>query len=142
MVRVVLDTNVVVSVYLAPTGRPARILSLVRLGNLEICLSEEILGEIKRTLLRPKLQRIHQATPKEIDRFLQAFAEVIVLVQGTMEVDEVKDDPEDNKIPACALEGKADFVVSGDHHLTDIGSFHGIHIVKPDTFLAIIAGRP
>ena len=141
MVRVVLDTNVVVSAYLVPTGKPARILSLARQGKIDICLSEEILGEIRRTLLRPKLQKIHKAAPKEIDRFLQAFTEVIVLVQGTMEVDEVKHDPEDNKILACAMGGKADFVVSGDHHLTDIGSFRGIPIVKPDAFLAIMAGQ-
>ena len=142
MVRVVLDTNVVVSAYLAPTGKPARILSLVRQGKVDICLSEEIFGEIRRTLLRPKLQRIHKAGPGEIDRFLQAFAEVVVLVPGAMEVEPVEDDPDDTKILACALEGKADFVVSGDHHLTDIGSFRGIPIVNPDAFLAIMAGQP
>jgi hypothetical protein len=142
VVRVVLDTNVVVSAYLVPTGKPARILSLARQGKLDVCLSEEILREIRRTLLRPKLQRIHKSAPQEIDRFLQAFAEVVDLVPGTMEVDEVNDDPDDNKVLACALEGKADFVVSGDHHLTDIGSFRGIPIVKPDAFLGIMAGQP
>ncbi len=103
MVRVVLDTNVVVSAYLVPTGKPARILSLAR--------------------------------------FLLALMEVIILVPGAIEVDEVKADPEDNKILACALEGKADFVVSGDHHLTDVGFFRGVSIVNPDTFLAFIAGQ-
>ena len=142
MVRVVLDTNVVVSAYLVSTGKPALILSLARQGKIDICLSEEILQEIKGTLLRPKLQKIHKATPQEIDRFLHAFAEVIDLVHVTTEVDEVNDDPEDNKILACALEAKADFVVSGDHHLTDIGSFRGIPIVKPDAFLGIIAREP
>jgi putative PIN family toxin of toxin-antitoxin system len=140
VVRVVLDTNVVVSAYLVPTGKPARILSLARQGKLDICLSEEILREIKRTLLRPKFQKIHKATPQEIDRFLQALVEIIDLVPGTMEVDEVDGDPDDNKILACALEGKADFVVSGDHHLTDIGAFRGIPIMKSDAFLLIIAG--
>ena len=55
-------------------------------------------------------------------------------------MDEVDDDPDDNKVLACALEGKADFIVSGDHHLTDIGSFRGIPIVKPDAFLGIMPG--
>jgi putative PIN family toxin of toxin-antitoxin system len=141
VVRVVLDTNVVVSAYLVPTGKPARILSLARQGKIDICLSEDILGEIKRTLLRPKLQKIHKATPQEVDRFLRAFTEVVNLVPGTMEVDEVNADPDDNKVLACALEGEADFIVSGDHHLTDIVSFRGIPIVKPDAFLGIIAGQ-
>jgi putative PIN family toxin of toxin-antitoxin system len=56
VVKVVLDTNVIVSAYLVPTGKPARIISLVRQGKVDICLSEEILVEIRRTLLRPKLQ--------------------------------------------------------------------------------------
>ncbi len=55
---------------------------------------------------------------------------------------EVEDDPDDNKILACALESKADFVVSGDHHLTDIGSFGAIPVVKPDAFLEIMAKNP
>ena len=53
MVRVVLDTNVVVSAYLVPTGKPARILSLARQGKIDICLSEEILREIKENPSSP-----------------------------------------------------------------------------------------
>lgn len=142
MVRAVLDTNVVVSAYLVPTGKPARIISLAREDKLDICLSEEILEEIRRTLLRPKLQRIHKAGAQEIVRFLQAFAEITILVPGTTEVEPVEDDPGDTKILACAVESKADFIVSGDHHLTDLGSFRGIPILNPDAFLAFMAGRP
>ena len=142
MLRVVLDTNVVVSAYLVPSGKPASIISLARQGEVEICLSDDILEEIKRTLLRPKLQKIHKARPEEIERFLQAFTEVAVLVSGTVEVDPVEGDPDDTKILACAVEGQADYVISGDHHLTDLGSFHGIPIVNPDAFLTIMAGKP
>jgi uncharacterized protein len=142
VVRVVLDTNVVVSAYLVPTGKPAAIISLARQEKIDICLSQEILGEIRRTLLRPKLQKIHKAGSQEIDRFLQALAEVAILVPGTMEVEPVEDDPDDTKILACAVAGEVEFVISGDHHLTDLGSFRSIPIVKPDAFLAIIAGKP
>jgi predicted nucleic acid-binding protein len=38
----------------------------------------------------------------------------------------------------CAVEGRADFIVSGDRHLTDIESFQGIRIVNPVTFLELI----
>ena len=141
MVRVVLDTNVVVSAYLVPTGKPAAIITLARQGTIDICLSEEILAEIRRTLLRPKLQRIHKAGPEEIDRFLQAFAEIAILVPATMEVEPVEDDPDDTKILACAAEGQADFVISGDHHLTDLGSFRNIPIVNPDAFLIIMTRK-
>jgi putative PIN family toxin of toxin-antitoxin system len=142
MLKVVLDTNVLVSAYLVPGGKPARILSLARQGKLTICLSPPILSEVKQTLLRPKLQKIHKATAKEIERFLKALTSVVVMTAGTEEVDAVKDDPDDNKILACALEGKANFIVSGDHHLTDMKVFQGIPIVNPDRFLTFVSGRP
>src|SRR5664279_2809973 len=141
MLKVVLDTNVLVSAYLVPGGKPARILSLARQGKLTICLSPPILSEVKQTLLRPKLQKIHKATAKEIERFLKALTSVVVMTAGTEEVDVVKDDPDDNKILACALEGEANFIVSGDHHLTDMKVFQNIPIVNPDAFLTFMSGR-
>jgi putative PIN family toxin of toxin-antitoxin system len=141
MLKVVLDTNVLVSAYLVPGGKPARILSLARQGKLTICLSPPILSEVKQTLLRPKLQKIHKATAKEIERFLKALTSVVVMTAGTEEVDAVKDDPDDNKILACALEGEANFIVSGDHHLTDMKVFQNIPIVNPDAFLTFMSGR-
>jgi uncharacterized protein len=141
MLKVVLDTNVLVSAYLVPGGKPARILSLARQGKLTICLSPPILSEVKQTLLRPKLQKIHKATAKEIERFLKALTGVVVMTAGTEEVDAVKDDPDDNKILACALEGEANFIVSGDHHLTDMKVFQNIPIVNPDAFLTFMSGR-
>ncbi len=57
------------------------------------------------------------------------------------EVDAVSDDPEDNKILACTLEAGADFIVSGDHHLTDMKVFHDIPIVNPTAFLTFMDAR-
>jgi hypothetical protein len=50
----------------------------------------------------------------------------------------IVDDP-DNRILECAEEGRADFIISGDHHLTDLEDYQGIKIVAPATFLALIA---
>jgi predicted nucleic acid-binding protein len=47
----------------------------------------------------------------------------------------IKDDPTDNMFLACALDGQADYVVSGDHHLLSLGSLQGIGIVSPRDFL-------
>ena len=141
MIKVVADTNVIVSAYLAPGGKPAGILSLARVGKINILLSPQIIDEIERILLSPKLTKIHRATPKEIRRFIKAFREVVTLTPGALEVDAIRDDPDDNKILACALEGKADYIVSGDHHVTDLKSFQGIPIVNPDAFLSSLQGK-
>jgi len=50
----------------------------------------------------------------------------------------IVDDP-DNRILECAEEGHADFIISGDHHLTDLEDYQGIKIVAPSTFIALIA---
>lgn len=50
-------------------------------------------------------------------------------------MDVIKEDPSDNKYLACAHEGEADYIVSGDHHLLDIKAFKGIEIIRPKVFL-------
>jgi predicted nucleic acid-binding protein len=57
------------------------------------------------------------------------------VVSGKTKVNRIDKDPSDNMLLSCALEGKADFIISGDHHLTDLVSLEGISIVNPDTFL-------
>ncbi|RJR36845.1 MAG: hypothetical protein C4567_13480 [Deltaproteobacteria bacterium] len=46
---------------------------------------------------------------------------------------------EDNKFLVCAIEGQADYIVSGDKDLTDLKSYRGIQIISPAIFLDIIA---
>ena len=50
----------------------------------------------------------------------------------------VKEDPDDNKILECAVEGKADFIVSQDSHLLKLREFHGIRIMSPEEFLEML----
>lgn len=50
----------------------------------------------------------------------------------------ILEDPDDDKFLACAIDGGADYIVSGDHHLLDLGSYEGIPILRPATFLQIV----
>jgi hypothetical protein len=56
--------------------------------------------------------------------------------------DYIKDDPTDNHILACAREGQADLIVSGDKHLRRIKVYEGIPIIRPIDFLHTLAGYP
>jgi predicted nucleic acid-binding protein len=56
-----------------------------------------------------------------------------------MNLKEIKEDPEDNKYLSAAVEGKADFIISGDHHLKDLRIYQGIRILDPSTFLKLMA---
>ena len=57
------------------------------------------------------------------------------VVEGGEAVNVISDDPSDNKYLACAHEGEADYIVSGDHHLLDLKSYKGIKILKAKPFL-------
>ena len=48
-----------------------------------------------------------------------------------MKVNKITKDPDDNRVLECAVESSADFIVSGDSHLLELGSFKGIRIMNP-----------
>lgn len=141
MIRVVLDANLYVSALLKPRSKPARILQLVYDGKVQLLLSSKILSEVKTALLYPKLQRLHQRTEEQVDDLLRKLAKIAILTSGVLALDVVHSDPTDNKYVECAIEGEADFIVSGDRHLTDLKDFRGISILSPTAFLNVLSRR-
>ena len=125
MIRVVLDANVFVSAVLKATGNPAQIIELVKEGKITLLVSPDILAEVRATLLYPKLRKLHQRSARWIKGFLQELSAKAELTPGELVIDAIKDDPSDNIYLACAVEGNADFVVSGDHHLKELKTFPG-----------------
>lgn len=133
--RVVLDANQFVSAVLVPVGRPAQILQAWREGRFELALSPQIIAEVRRVLLYPRLQRKHGWSEAQIDDFLAGITAAATLMPGTLSVQAVPDDPTDDKYVACALEAGARYIVSGDEHLTQLRSYQGIEIVTPAFFI-------
>ncbi|MBA4391837.1 MAG: putative toxin-antitoxin system toxin component, PIN family [Syntrophus sp. (in: bacteria)] len=141
MTRVVLDTNLVVSAILSPEGKPATILKMALDSKLELVLSPALLEEISLVLNYEKIRKLfikRSITPEKIKDALQRIARTAIVVSGKAAIHRIDKDPSDNMLLPCALEGKADFIVSRDHHLTDRISFEGISIVNPDTFLKLM----
>ena len=141
MTRIVIDTNILVSAILTPKGNPAKILELVLEGKLNLIISPAILEETQQVLRYPRLVKLmkkNKITRKEIYDFLGKMSKIAVITPGQLEIDAIPDDPADNKILACSLEGEADYIISGDHHLKDLKIFQGIKIMNPATFLKII----
>lgn len=121
--KIVVDANLFASALIKPKSNPGRILDLVKQNQVELILSPAIIREIKRILLYPKLQKYHRKTAQEIDAY---FEDILI-----------KADPSDNKYLACADEGEADYIISGDHHLLDIETYRGIKILKAKSFLTV-----
>lgn len=141
MTRAVLDSSVLVSAFLTPRGTSAEVLRRAECGAFVLCLSEQIVFESTRSL-RLKTQRIRRYYPDYSDAQIDRFAELLL---ATAELSDelrvirvVPLDPKDDVIVATAVKARADFIVTGDRHLLDLGSHDGIRIVTPRQFLDLL----
>lgn len=139
--RVVLDTNVLISAALIRGGNEDRILRAWQRGAFEVVVSPEILKEIGRALFYEKLTKSRWMTEQEIRTLLELLAQEAVLAMGKVNV-AVCRDPEDDKFLAAAVEAQADYVVTGDKDLRSLKTFRGARIVTPAAFLRILASPP
>jgi predicted nucleic acid-binding protein len=69
---------------------------------------------------------------------IRVLAGVSILVVPRTVPDAVPDDPDDNHIIACAVEGRADLIVSGDRHLLNLVEYEGIPVIRPTDFLRTV----
>ena len=127
-VRIVLDTNILVSALISRDGPPGQVLADVKRGRLRLVTSTEQIAELRRVLHRPHLRRyIPLAAADDLLRNVEAVGEVVTDLPDL----DVSPDPDDNLIlAAAAVAGRADLVVSGDKkHMLALGEVEGIPIV-------------
>ena len=130
MYRVTLDTNILISATISK-GNEFEIFRLGKLGKIKIVISPAILQEFYLVISRPKFGFSFLQTELSFKQLL-TFSGVIV---PTVSILSVKQDPSDNKILECAISGKVDFIISGDHHLIELNAFKGIPIITSSEFL-------
>ena len=138
MIKAVLDVGQFVSATIQSQGRPAQVLLAWRAGQFELLTSLPILEDLRRVLHYPHIRKRHGWSDEEILLFLDSLALAVMLTPGRLELNVVGDDPIDDKILACAVEGQVDYVVASDRHLVEIGSYAGIPIVTPRRFLDLL----
>ena len=132
--KIVVDTNVLISgVFFA--GLPLRVLQAWRDGLVALVVSPEILAEYQRVGSILAAQYPHV----DFDGFMELVTIHAEIVAALPLSTPVCTDPDDDKFLACALAARAKIIVSGDKHLINVGSCHGIEIFTPrrfvDTFL-------
>jgi putative PIN family toxin of toxin-antitoxin system len=135
--RVVLDTNVIISATLIHGGNEDQILRAWRRGAFDLVLSPAIIEEISRVLLYERLRRSRWMTEGEIAELLEALAASSFIVTGRIAV-KASRDPDDDKFLAAAIQGEARFLVTGDRDLLDIGGYGNFQIITPARFLRTI----
>lgn len=137
--RVVLDANIYVSSLVNTQGNPRRIISAWQQGAFDVLISTPIVEEIGRVLRYPRIARRHMQDEAAIERFLKLLASEAILADHTEVLGIVEEDDSDNRYLECAVAGKAQYVISGDNHLLEIGEYRGITILPPAAFVAILA---
>lgn len=109
MIRAVIDTNVLVSAMISPAGNEALLIMAINQGLIVPCYSAEILEEYSDVLLRPKFQ----FSAEEVDALLSLLRSHGNSFTPVPSVP-VSSDPDDDKFIACAIAGKAMFLVTGN----------------------------
>ena len=134
IIRVVIDTNVIVSALLFG-GVPGRLVPHWKIGKVLPCISREIVDEYLRVLAYPKFglneNEIEYLLYQEI---LPYFEQVSIGKKPAV----VQADPSDDKFLHCAAAAGAECIVSGDDHLLDLREYQGISILTVNNFLSIL----
>ena len=128
--KVTLDTNVLISA-LGWKGPPNKILEKVINKEIELIISDKQFEELSNSLDYPHLQ----FTKEQKDRLKSLILNIATFVSPMEKLNIIKLDPDDNIILECAVEGEANYIISGDSHLLDLKNFNGIKILTPSHFL-------
>ena len=135
---IVPDTNVFVSGATIAEGRevspPQQVIAGWRSGTLEIATSPSILNELDRVLHYDRVKAFTHMDNAEIQGYVNEFAGSAVVVSDTTHV-QVSEDPDDDMFFACARQAQADYIVSGDPHVLNVGIFENIATITPRDFV-------
>lgn len=127
--RVVFDTNIFLSAFTFG-GKPEVVFDMVRSGRIQLVVSTSILAELASILKSKFAWR-----DEDIREALMVVGRHAELVKPGMRLRVLEDDA-DNRVLECAVEGHAEWIISGDHHLLSLKEFRGIPIVRVSDFLS------
>jgi putative PIN family toxin of toxin-antitoxin system len=134
----VLDTNVIVSGIISRAGAPSEVLTAWRDRRWNLVTSLGILREVERVLTLPKIARRYAITGQDATDAIRLLKARAAVVPGTFTIPRTARDPDDDHILACAIEGHADHLVTGDQDLLALERFQGIPIISPRAFATIL----
>ena len=129
--KMVIDTNVVISAFLFE-GDASKIFSLWKRNRIVFLTSKEIVAEYIRVLSYPKFNLANEEIKYLLNEEIFPFVKP---VKVNTKIDIIKNDPSDNKFLSAAIDGKADYIISGDKHLLNLKTISGIEIISIAEFL-------
>lgn len=134
--RVVLDTNILISAFIFPGGPPEAVYRAVLDGRVELVTSPPLLAELGRVLADK-----FGWEPSLGSEAVAQVARMAIVVRPEERVEVVLDDPDDDRVLEAAAAGGAEVIVSGDRHLLRLRSWNGIQIENAAAYLKRLAER-
>ena len=132
--RVVLDTNVVVSAALRPRGLEGRVIELIAAHVLSLCISPDVLTEYREVFQRSKFSHLDA---EHVSRLLTLLTSEATVVSPTNRLS-VSPDEADNRFLECAESAEADFLITGNQrHFPE--QWNQIQVVNAREFLRLIS---
>lgn len=138
MIKAVLDTNVTISGVIRHSGVSFTILEAWRNGLFLLITSPALIAEARKVFYYPKIINKYKLSREEIENVLQNFYYHSLVVPGKQKIQIVKEDPKDDQVIIAALDGEAQYIISGDVHLQKIKEYNGIKVASPKEFVRVL----
>jgi len=134
--RVVADTNVLVSALMRIGTPPARLFDACLDGLFELVFTPDTLQELRLVLVRPHIAKVLRFSPRRVLAIIQQIEQTAIVVTPAKKLNVIKKDPSDNRVIEAAVFGGAKYVISGDKAILELGDagYHGIRFVSPAEF--------
>jgi len=119
-------------------GPPASIIKAAEDDRILITVSEEIVEEISQTLSYHRFRAIYEESGISREELVGTVLRIGKTVEVETKLNVIREDPSDNKFLECAVDGDADYVVSGDEHLLRMEYYQKIRILSVRQFLKLL----
>jgi hypothetical protein len=132
--KVVLDTNALISGLLWE-GNEATIIEKAEKKEIQLFISPKILKELEGVLKREKFTKRLKDKEYTVEKAVAKIALIATLIEPNINISEIKEDPDDNRVLECAVSADVDFIISGDNHLLSLKRYSGIAIITASEFI-------
>lgn len=139
MLRVVLDTNQLVSSLLTARGLQRRLVDEWRKRSFLLLVGPEQIEELGEVLGRPKIARKYRVSAADRSGLIELLRSEAILLPGS-KAPGVCRDPDDDRLLGSAAAGGADYLVTGDEDLLSVGRFGAVEILDARSFFAVLEG--
>lgn len=137
--RVVLDTNVLVSALLEAEGYPGKNVAAWRRKLYNLIITGSLIAELGRVVQYARIAKRLVGRESDLEELLEDLQALGIPTEGELSLD-IMSDPDDNEVLAAAVEGNADYLVTGNKlHFDELeGSYRGVKIVSPREFWEVL----